>query len=165
MYPLGVIARNPLWPDSYPYLYCLVQLIAGSRPDSHTKRNGFIPHVSKNQVAVFYTGQNADWQRPLKVVSRAEARVMKENNLGAFISHGRAFLLNKKDPSLVAQDQPQPDPKDASSRGDGRGAESVCIQEETMRDYAAGFRRARTIIKEYHPNILIQPLLRIEAVA
>jgi hypothetical protein len=115
--------------------------------------------VSQKLVPIFYTGQDATWQQPVKIVPREEARAMKEKQLGVFVSSGRAFVLFKRDPAMVLRDQPQPDAKDAARKGDGRGSESVCVQEQTMTDYVEEYQRAREIIKHYHPRLFIQPLL------
>ena len=46
-----------------------------------------------DSIPCWRQGQDADCERPAKVVTRAEALQLRTQRLGKFIRHGQAFLL------------------------------------------------------------------------
>jgi hypothetical protein len=53
------------------------------------------------QVPVYGLNQDACLDAPMKLVSREEARAMKRDRLGWFISSGKAFRLAERLPEIV----------------------------------------------------------------
>jgi hypothetical protein len=51
-------------------------------------------------VNVFYQDQDSTWMQPCRMVSRIEARRLKQCGAGSFIDHGRAFRLKEPTPPL-----------------------------------------------------------------
>jgi hypothetical protein len=49
--------------------------------------------AKSNEVPVFLTGQCDLYERPIQVVTRADARGLKQLELGKFENHGRTFRL------------------------------------------------------------------------
>ena len=47
-------------------------------------------------VPCFYTGQDYRWERPAKLVARAEVRQYKNFKLGKFVESGKIFLFFKR---------------------------------------------------------------------
>jgi hypothetical protein len=53
-----------------------------------------VPQMSKsNEVPCYLTGQDSSWEKPIQVVSRADARGLKKLQLGKFENHGQTFRL------------------------------------------------------------------------
>jgi hypothetical protein len=53
------------------------------------------------QIPVYGLNQDAGLDAPLKLVSREEARAMKRENAGWFISSGKAFRLAERIPEIA----------------------------------------------------------------
>ena len=52
-------------------------------------------------VPVFYLNQDHSCEKPIQIVSRAEARQMKKSGVGWFCSNGKVFQLAERIPVVV----------------------------------------------------------------
>lgn len=51
--------------------------------------------AKSEQVPCFYAGQQDSWERPAKIVTRVEARLLKAAGAGKFENNGQIFRLSK----------------------------------------------------------------------
>ena len=104
-------------------------------------------------VPCFYKEQNDSWERPAKLLPRAEVREMKLKLLGKFENHGRTFRLKQSAPPQGRQDQLElPDSSQAEAASTISLAEclaNVGITPAEVKDHRGTVKRAQYKVRHY----------------
>jgi hypothetical protein len=52
--------------------------------------------AASDPVPCFYTGQDYRWEKPAKILTRAEVRELKLRRIGNYIENGKMFLFSQR---------------------------------------------------------------------